>query len=119
MTVILILTLRERSKEFAMVLSLLVCCMIALAAIRLLQPVMAFLKRLQALGSVSSEMTAILLKTVGIGLLGEVCALVCKDSGNEALSKALQMVSCAAVLYLSLPLFEALLDLLEGILGNT
>ena len=119
LAVILILTLRDRSKEIALVLSVLTCCLIAFCAMELLRPVVDFLKRLQQFGAVNGEMTAILLKTVGIGLLGEICALVCKDSGNEALSKALQMVACAAVLYLSLPLYEALLDLLEGILGYT
>lgn len=118
-TVVLILTLRSNNRELALVLSCLTCCMIAMCALRLLQPVMDLLERLQSLGSLDHEMTRILLKTVGIGLLGEISSLVCKDSGNEALAKALQIVSGAAVLYLSLPLFDALLDLLEGMLGNT
>ena len=117
--VVLILTLRRQSGETALILSVLTCCMLLLCAFRLLQPVVSFLRRLQDLTNLDGELTAILLKSVGLALLGEITALVCKDSGNEALVTAMALVCTAAVLYLSLPLFDALLSILEGILGES
>lgn len=115
--VVLILTLRRQSGESALLLSVLTCCMLLVAGLRLLQPVLSFLQRLQNLGDLDAHMTAVLLKSVGLALLGEITALICKDSGNEALGKAMGIVCTAAVLYLSLPIFETLLSILEGILG--
>ena len=85
--------------------------------LQLLQPVLAFLRRLQTVGELDSQMTAIVLKSVGLALLGEITGLVCKDSGNEALGKTMGIVCTSAVLYLSLPLFDALLSMIEGVLG--
>lgn len=116
--VVLILTLRRQSGEMAMVLSVLTCCLLLLSGLKLLQPVVAFLRRLQSLGNLDGEMTAIVLKSVALALLGDITALVCKDSGNEALGKAMSIVCTAAVLYLSLPIFDALLSILEGILSD-
>ena len=114
--VVLILTLRRQSPETALILSVVTCCLLLLAGLRMLQPVFSFLRRLQSLGELDGEMTAILLKSVGLALLGEITALVCKDSGNEALGRAMGILCTAAVLYLSLPIFNALLSILERIL---
>ena len=116
--VVLILTLRRQSGEMALILSVLTCCILLLAGLRLLQPVLDFLRRLQQIGNLDSQMTAILLKSVALALLGEITALVCKDSGNEALGKAMGIVCTAAVLYLSLPILDALLTMLEGVLNE-
>lgn len=116
--VVLILTLRRQSGEMALILSVLTCCMMLLAGFQLLKPMLAFLRRLHNLGNLDSEMTSILLKAVGLTLLGEITALICKDGGNEALGKAMGIVCTAAVLYLSLPIFDALLTILESVLRN-
>jgi stage III sporulation protein AD len=115
--VVLILALRRQSAEIALLLSVLTCCMLLFAGLQLLQPVLAFLRRLQTVGELDSQMTAIVLKSVGLALLGEITGLVCKDSGNEALGKTMGIVCTSAVLYLSLPLFDALLSMIEGVLG--
>ena len=116
--VVLILTLRRQSGEMALILSVLTCCILLLTGLRLLQPVLDFLRRLQQIGNLDFQMTAILLKSVALALLGEITALVCKDSGNEALGKAMGIVCTAAVLYLSLPILDALLTMLEGVLNE-
>ena len=116
--VVLILTLRRQSGEMALILSVLTCCILLLAGLRLLQPVLDFLRRLQQIGNLDSQMTVILLKSVALALLGEITALVCKDSGNEALGKAMGIVCTAAVLYMSLPILDALLTMLEGVLNE-
>lgn len=116
--VILILTLRKQGNEIALLLSVLVCCMVAFTAAGFLQPVITFLQRLQKLGSLNVEFLSILLKIVGICFTAEIVGLVCEDAGNAALGKVLQFLASAVILYLSLPLLTKLLDLVEGILEN-
>ena len=61
-------------------------------------------------------MLGILLKAVGIGLVSEIAGLVCNDAGNGSLGKTLQMLGSAVILYLSLPIFTAMLELIREIL---
>ena len=114
--VVLILTIRRQNGEMALILSVMTCCMLLFAGLKLLQPVFAFLRRLQNIGQLDTDMTAILLKSVGVALLSEIAGLVCKDSGNEAMGKAIGVVCTAAILYLALPVFDALLTILESVL---
>jgi stage III sporulation protein AD len=117
-TVILSLCLERYGKETAVLLSLLVIGMVATLSISYLEPVITFVNKLRDLGQLDAGMLEILLKAVGIGVVGEISTLVCSDSGNTALGKGLQMLSTAVILWLSLPLFEKTVDLLQSILGG-
>ncbi len=95
-----------------------VCCMVALAALHYLEPVLHFLETLEALGGLDRAMVVTLLKVTGIGIVTEIANLVCKDAGNESMGKAMQLLGTATILYLSMPLFQALIELLQKILGE-
>lgn len=116
--VILILTLRKQGNEIAFVLSVLLCCMVGFLAAGFLEPVVRFMQRLQKIGALNQELLNILLKIVGICFTAEIAGLICEDSGNGALGKALQFLASAVILYLSLPLLSKLLDIVEGMLDN-
>ena len=116
--VILILTLRKQGNEIALVLSVLLCCMVGFLAAGFLEPVVRFMQRLQKIGALNQELLNILLKIVGICFTAEIAGLICEDSGNCALGKALQFLASAVILYLSLPLLSKLLDIVEGMLDN-
>lgn len=117
-TVILGLVLVKQGKDFSMLLTLLACCMIAAAAVQYLEPVVDFFHELGELGNLDSDLLRIILKAVGIGLIGEIAGLVCSDAGNAALGKTLQMLASAVVLWMAIPLFQSLLDLVKTILGE-
>ena len=97
-----------KQKDIGVLLTMAVCCMVAMIAISYLEPVLDFLRELETLG--------ILLKAVGIGLVSEIAGLVCTDAGNGSLGKTLQMLGSAVILYLSLPIFTAMLELIREIL---
>ena len=118
LTVVLGIALSKQSKDIALILTMVVCCMILLAAVSYLQPVLGFIKRLQDMGQLDDKYGQILLKAVGIGLVTEFAVLICNDSGNSALGKSLQIAATVVVLWISLPLMESLLDLIERIMGG-
>lgn len=118
LAVVLSLTLGKQSKEMAVLLTLAVSCVTACLAISYLEPVITFIAQLQAVGKLDGGMLEILLKAVGIGFIGEIASLICADSGNAALGKALQLLSAAVILWLSIPLMTQLLELVERILGG-
>lgn len=116
LTVILCLTLGKQGKEVGLLLTLAVCCMVGVVAMSYFSPVVDFIRQLQTVGQLDSGMLEILLKAVGIGLIGEIASLICADSGNAALGKALQLLSAAVILWLSIPLLTRLLELVQDIL---
>lgn len=118
LAVIMGLMIRKQNAEMGMVLSLLVCCLVAAIAISYLKPVIAYIHRLQELISLDENMLHILLKVVGVTMTAEIAVMVCEDSGNAAMGKALQFLASAVILYISLPMLTALLDLVEEILGR-
>lgn len=118
LTVILVLTLKHNNKELGAVLTISVCCMVALATMHYLEPVVDFLQTLENLGGLDNAMTTTLLKATGIGMVTEIAGLVCKDAGNESLGKVMQLLGTSVILWLSMPLLTALIELLQKILGD-
>lgn len=117
LAVILSLTMGS-GKGMATLLTLAVCSMVGLIAMEYLQPVIEFLNTLQNVGGLDSELLKLLLKAAGIGMTTELACLVCNDSGNASMGKAVQILGAAVILWLSLPLLTAFMELLRGILGE-
>ena len=111
------LILTKQGKDLSILLIIAVCCMVIIAAVSYLSPIMDLLNRLQSIGKVESDTLLIMLKAVGIALIAEVTSLICTDSGNSAVGKTLQFLSTAVILWLAIPLLNELLQLLETILG--
>ena len=115
---ILGIVLEKPGKDLALLLVLVACTMVLIAAINYLQPVMEFIQRLQSIGKLDPKILEILTKVVGIGLIAEITALICTDAGNGALGKTLQILAAAVILWLSIPILNQLLSLIETILGE-
>jgi stage III sporulation protein AD len=101
-----------------LLLTLAACAMIGAVAFTYLKSVISFLQRLTDMTQLNTDLLAVILKTVGIGLIGELAGLICSDAGNAALAKSIQILTTAVILWLSIPLFESLLDLVQAILGE-
>lgn len=114
LAVVMILTLRRQ--EMGLLLGMAVCAMAALAAMQYLEPVVELVDSVREFGELDEQLLVILLKAVGIGLLTEIAGMICADSGNSSLGKSLQLLGTAVILWLSIPLFTGLLDLIREIL---
>lgn len=118
LAVILGLVLAKQSKDWAVLLTTGVSCMVLAVGAVYLQPVLDFVRELQTLSGLDPQMLTVVLKAVGIGLISEIAALICLDAGNAALGKGIQILASVTVLWLSLPLMRALLELVQKILGE-
>ena len=116
--VILWINLSKSNKDASVLMSLAVCAMAVIAAAAFIEPVISFIKKLQEVGKLDRELISVVLKVVGIGIVTEIAVLICKDAGNESMGKTLQFVSAATVLWMSIPVLEKLLNLLDRILGT-
>lgn len=115
--VILWINLNKSNKDASVLMTLAVCAMAIVASAAFLQPVVSFVKKLQGIGELDDDLVSVVLKAVVVGIVTEISVLICKDAGNESMGKTLQFVSGAAILWMSIPVFEKLLALLDRILG--
>ena len=116
--VVLCCVLAKSGKDISVLLSLAACCMILLTGISFLTPVMELVGTLAEISSLDSQWISAVLKTVGIGLTAQIAGLICADAGNSALSKAVEILAAAAVLWLSIPMMQALLEMVQEMTGG-
>lgn len=116
--VVLVLALGKQEKDLALLLSMAVCAMVMITAVTLLEPVLEFFRRLETLGDLRSGILGTLLKIVGIGLVSEIAAMICQDSGNGSLGHGIRLLGSVVMLRLSLPVLETLLEMVQTILGE-
>lgn len=108
----------RQGKDFGLLLSLGVCCMVLSVMGSFLEPVVDLLRKLEEVGNLQSEWLQVLLKSVGIGMVVEMASLICTDAGNGAMGRALQSLGGVVILWLCIPLFNAILELLQQIMGE-
>ena len=113
---ILSVVLSKEGKDYALILTICVSVMILVSAGTYLKSIVVFLERLTDTGGLNSELLKILLKVVGIGIVSQIAGFVCVDAGNHSLDKALKIISTSAIIWLSIPLLEELLNLIETVL---
>ncbi len=116
--VILGLILGKQERDISVMLSMTVCAMGAIIALTFLEPVVDLLRQLEQLGNLGGDLLSVLLKAMGIAMVTEIAGTICADSGSSALGKTMQLLGAAAILWLSLPLFQTFLTLIQDILGE-
>lgn len=116
--VVLYLFLEKQNKDIAVLVSLAACCAVTVLAMSYLDTVLDFLWDLTRIGQLNNSFLKVLLKSVGIGLIGEISTLVCNDAGNSALGKTIQIVSVCIILWTAIPLLSELMNLINQILGE-
>ncbi|MBQ3251849.1 MAG: hypothetical protein IJB02_01215 [Oscillospiraceae bacterium] len=114
--VILCLILSQKAKDYSAILTILLCCIICAAAAAFIKPILELLDRLGALIEKSDSWMPIILKSVGLAYIGETVCTICTDTGHASVGKSLQMLTTVAILWVSLPLMEGLLELIQSIL---
>ena len=113
---ILYLTISNGRKEFAVLLTVSVVCIIGLIAVEFISPIISFIWELTSIGNLNTDLLGVLLKCVGIGLIAELTCLICSDAGNATLGKILQVLASIVILWLSIPLFKCLIDIVKEIM---
>jgi len=83
-----------------------------------LSSVFSFFGRLQQLIGLDNDLLQILLKAVGVAIMGEIAGLVCADAGQASMGKAVQILTAAVILWISLPLYSQILSLIEELLNG-
>ena len=115
--VVVSLILNKNGTDMSIMVTVTVSAMVLLSSVTFLEPIIDFCKRLQIVGNLDGQILEILLKAAGIGIVSHICSLLCEDAGNHTLGKTLQLVGTSVIVWLSLPLLEKMITLIDAVLG--
>ena len=110
--------LRKHNQEIGILLTLAACILIGVLLAQLAEPVLEFLSKLRNVAGLDKTLTEPILKTIGIGLITQIGATVCADAGENAIAKLIEVCGAVLALYVSLPLMEAILSLIDTMSGG-
>ncbi|MEA4891814.1 MAG: stage III sporulation protein AD [Peptococcaceae bacterium] len=111
---ILAVFVRERNKEFGLLVSLAAGILIISLFIEPLASVVSGIQELADKGNVDLAFIDVVLKAAAIAFFTEFGAQLCRDAGEGALAKKLEAGGKILILAMALPIFSLVL---EGILG--
>ena len=115
---LLVTVLKKQSPETALLLSLMACVLIALLLVDTFKPLLHFFEKLHQQTGLSDGLLAPMAKAVGIGLLTQISSTVCTDAGQGAIARLIELCGGILTLSVALPLFEAVLELIQSIGGG-
>ena len=114
---VLWITLSSYNKNAALLLSLAVCCGVMIPAYEYLTPVFRYFNELQLDSGWDHTAMNTVISAAGISILSELAALICTDAGNASVAKAIRTLSTTVIMWLSLPMFQSLMELIHAITG--
>lgn len=92
---------------------------VLMLSVRFLEPIVDLIMELRDLGSVDTELSRMLLRTVGVGILAEIAASICEDAGQGSMGKLSRFLGSLGAVYLSLPALERVLELIRELLTGS
>lgn len=116
LTAVLAVVLRRTSPELTLLLALAGCAVVLLELLGVLSEAAEFIHRILAAGLLDEALFAPLWKILGIVLICRGSSALCRDAGQSGLAELLDTVGAYSAVLVSLPLWEAAWELLEGLL---
>lgn len=109
-----VLLLRKKTPEQALLLTIAILAVALARCLSAAAPVLEELRALFQRSGVEPAYVSILLRTVAAALVTRLCADLCRDGGSQALATAVEAAGAVAALLISLPLLQAVVELLLG-----
>ena len=107
---LLALSLRQQRPEYAMLLSLACGLFVLFFLVGKMGDIFSQLQDLMTGLSGQSELTEIVLKALGICIVAELGSQCCRDAGETAIATKVELAAKAALVLMSIPIFQTLLE---------
>ena len=108
--------LKKQVPSLALALSLAAGAILLFSAMDALSAVRGLADSLSRTAGLSPQLWAPVWKVAGVGVVTRLSASLCKDAGEGGLAAFLETAGVALALLTALPLLEAVLDVLGGLL---
>lgn len=110
--------LRRYHQEYAVFMSIAAGVVILFAIFSGVQPAVGEIGKLLSATGLSANYAVILLKTLGICFLAQFAADACRDAGESALASNVELAGKIAIVVISLPLFENIVQTAAKLVGT-
>ena len=97
----------------ALLITISAAVMIALVSVSFLEPVLSFVRMVENDCAVSGVYTGAMIKCLLITIVTRLGTSLCKDQGQSGIASVLDFGGTMISIWIALPLFEALLSMLE------
>ena len=114
--ILLCLILSKSANDYSYLITIVLCCGLCFASIELFTPIIHFLTDLGEWIGKTAPLLEILIKAVGLSLIGDMMANICMDAGHAAVGKTVQLSTTIAIIYISIPLIQSLFELIKSVL---
>ena len=104
------LAVRKEQEEQMLLLGLCAAVLITSAALLSLRDTEAIIRRAAERSGLSAALMIPVLKSLGIALLSRFVSAFCRDAGQASAAAALELAAACAILCVSAPLLESLLE---------
>lgn len=118
LTAIVSLTIGSIEKEYGIIITIAGSCAVFLSCAYFLTPIIDFVWEIANMSGQQSDIIISMCKITGLSFLCDVSCAICNDAGNTSLGKTLQLCGTVVVLWIALPIFQSLLQILRQILGG-
>lgn len=109
--------IKKYASEQAVLLTAAVMALVVFHSLSYVGTILRVLEKLCERAGIESEYFGVLLRTVAASLVTHLCADLCRDSGSQALATLVEISGTVAALLISLPILEAVTQLLLSYFG--
>ncbi len=107
--------IRQWRADFLPLLRISFAVLFGTAALGMISPLLSYLRLFDGIKEVQ-EWIALPLKALGIAILTQVCADICRESGESGLGGGVELVGKLEILLLCLPFMEQILSIAKELL---
>ncbi len=108
--------LRQYNKEYGLYISLAASVLIFAVVLGAVPPVLELIQKLSDMIGDNGNYTAVLIKALAVSYITQLASDCCKDSGENAIASKIDFAGKIALLLISVPLFEAILDIVKELI---
>lgn len=113
---ILIVVIRQRQPEMALLLSLLVGVLLFLFLVNKIAVIIDILQQLASQAEIKMEYLNVILKIIGVAYLAEFGAQICRDAGEGAIAAKVELAGKVIIMMMAFPVMMMLLETIMRLL---
>lgn len=115
---ILSIIIKSYKPEFSIHLVLSTVLLIFILIISKLEIVLGFIESISSQININKIYFPVILKILGVAYIADFTAQICKDAGEEAIASKIEFAGKIIIMYLALPVFLSIIDLINKLLPN-
>ena len=116
--VVISVLLKSTGSQISKLFSIAVCIIVMTYSLSSINPIIDLIKKLSEKANVSNSYLKIILKSIGICIIGDFTSNLCKDAGENALSFNCDLLCRISIISLSLPMYIDIFNIILKLWEN-